>query len=344
MVLELADRTISKPIGVAKNIFVKVGKFYFPADFVALDFIADPRVPLILGRPFLSTCESDSEEIENFLNNDSIPIGVENSEFNMEEDILFLEGLLNEGPPPPPPMIPNQTKPSIKKPEHSFNMGTSILVLLCKSIEPIKDDSSVFTTFSNPLFDNDEINFDELESHVESNSVESTSNHDTVNTDNLDGFPEPLIPIHIVEEERTRREHADYINQIDIVTSMDDMLPPGVYDSDGEVDEVDDLRVDNSILNSEHEFSESEDSDFDNPSVPLPPPEPPDEELDFEIDFEDEISVVRNTIVKFECIDARVVFNDENDDYSYFMIAKVFSLLSVESEDTIFDPGFYPSY
>nr|GEY34283.1 reverse transcriptase domain-containing protein [Tanacetum cinerariifolium] len=54
IVLELADRTISKPTGVAENVFVKVGKFYFPSDFVVLDFIADPRVPLILGRPFLS--------------------------------------------------------------------------------------------------------------------------------------------------------------------------------------------------------------------------------------------------------------------------------------------------
>nr|GFC78691.1 reverse transcriptase domain-containing protein [Tanacetum cinerariifolium] len=49
MVLELADRTISKPTGVAENVFVKVGKFYFPADFVILNFVADPRVPLILG-------------------------------------------------------------------------------------------------------------------------------------------------------------------------------------------------------------------------------------------------------------------------------------------------------
>nr|GFA10667.1 DNA-directed DNA polymerase [Tanacetum cinerariifolium] len=55
MVLELADRTISKPTGVAEKVFIKVGKFYFPADFVILDFVADPRVPLILGRPFLST-------------------------------------------------------------------------------------------------------------------------------------------------------------------------------------------------------------------------------------------------------------------------------------------------
>nr|GFD20404.1 reverse transcriptase domain-containing protein [Tanacetum cinerariifolium] len=58
MVSELADRTISKPMGVAENVFVKVGKFYFPADFVVLDFIADPRVSLILGRPFLSTAHA----------------------------------------------------------------------------------------------------------------------------------------------------------------------------------------------------------------------------------------------------------------------------------------------
>nr|GFB20486.1 reverse transcriptase domain-containing protein [Tanacetum cinerariifolium] len=58
MVLELADRKISKPTGVAENVFVKVGKFYFPADFVILDFVADPHVPLILGRPFLSTAHA----------------------------------------------------------------------------------------------------------------------------------------------------------------------------------------------------------------------------------------------------------------------------------------------
>nr|GFC72764.1 reverse transcriptase domain-containing protein [Tanacetum cinerariifolium] len=44
--LKLVDRTISKPTGVAENVFVKVGKFNFPADFVILDFVADPLVPL----------------------------------------------------------------------------------------------------------------------------------------------------------------------------------------------------------------------------------------------------------------------------------------------------------
>nr|GEW77921.1 reverse transcriptase domain-containing protein [Tanacetum cinerariifolium] len=58
MVLKLADQTISKPTGVAENVFIKVGKFYFPANFVILDFVADPCVPLILRRPFLRTAHA----------------------------------------------------------------------------------------------------------------------------------------------------------------------------------------------------------------------------------------------------------------------------------------------
>nr|GFA67511.1 reverse transcriptase domain-containing protein [Tanacetum cinerariifolium] len=55
MTLKLVDRSISRPIGAAKDVFVKVGKFHFPADFIIIDFDSDPRVPLILGRSFLKT-------------------------------------------------------------------------------------------------------------------------------------------------------------------------------------------------------------------------------------------------------------------------------------------------
>nr|GEU74962.1 reverse transcriptase domain-containing protein [Tanacetum cinerariifolium] len=55
MTLELTDRLISCPVGVTKDVFVKVGKFHFPADFVVVDSDADPRVLLILGRSFLKT-------------------------------------------------------------------------------------------------------------------------------------------------------------------------------------------------------------------------------------------------------------------------------------------------
>nr|GEW00723.1 hypothetical protein [Tanacetum cinerariifolium] len=144
MVLELANRTISKPTGVAENVFVKVGKFYFPVDFVVLDFIADPRVPL-----------------------------------------------LSEDPSAPLPMNPNQAKSSIEEPEHSFSMGyehfnttlltesdevaeSSIKNLVpishecevisdneCESIKHVKNDSSIFTTFPNPLFNEDDVPIEE---------------------------------------------------------------------------------------------------------------------------------------------------------------------------------------
>ncbi|GKA12135.1 reverse transcriptase domain-containing protein, partial [Tanacetum coccineum] len=55
MTLELSDRSITRPKGVAEDVFVKVGKFHFPTDFVVVDFDADLRVPLILGRSFLRT-------------------------------------------------------------------------------------------------------------------------------------------------------------------------------------------------------------------------------------------------------------------------------------------------
>nr|GEX18079.1 reverse transcriptase domain-containing protein [Tanacetum cinerariifolium] len=425
MVLELADQTISKPTGVAENVFVKVGKFYFLAEFVVLDFIVDPRVPLILGRPFLSTAhaiinvrereiilrqdkqcwtlqcgdtpsisqykfqslnkidlidagvsENDSEEIENFLNDDSIPIGVENSVFDQEEYILFLERLLK---------LDKVTESSIK----------NLVPIPCEcevtsdneseSDNPIKDDSSAFTTFPNPLFndsndvmsnndvsieeskvhsnslfDNDEINSDELESHVESGSVESLSTHDalTGSSQNLEEISKPLVPIHIGEEARIRREHADYISRMEMlftinsrprptvnantIVDTDDVLPLGFEnddDSEGEIDAVEELHVDNSLSNSKNELSDNEASGFDNPSVSRPPPKPPD--ADFKPDSGEEISVVMND-------------SDEFDDYfpfkfvirifmPYLICSKMFlSFLSAESEDTIFDPGFTP--
>nr|GEW28314.1 reverse transcriptase domain-containing protein [Tanacetum cinerariifolium] len=53
MTFKLANRAICTPAGIAIDVFVPVGKFIFLADFVIVDYESDPRVPLILGRPFL---------------------------------------------------------------------------------------------------------------------------------------------------------------------------------------------------------------------------------------------------------------------------------------------------
>nr|GEU80714.1 reverse transcriptase domain-containing protein [Tanacetum cinerariifolium] len=55
MTLELANCSISYLVEVAEDVFVKVGTFHFSTDFIVVDFDADPRAPLILGRSFLKT-------------------------------------------------------------------------------------------------------------------------------------------------------------------------------------------------------------------------------------------------------------------------------------------------
>ncbi|GJY19210.1 putative reverse transcriptase domain-containing protein [Tanacetum coccineum] len=58
LTVELADRTVKYPKGIVENVLVGIGKFVFPVDFITLDMPEDIKVPLILGRPFLSTAQS----------------------------------------------------------------------------------------------------------------------------------------------------------------------------------------------------------------------------------------------------------------------------------------------
>nr|GEV50022.1 DNA-directed DNA polymerase [Tanacetum cinerariifolium] len=108
MTLELADRLISHSVGVAEDVYVKVGSFHFSVDFVVVDFDADPRVPLILGRSFLKTERAlidVFEEVDVFL---AIKDEPTSSEFyqpylDPEGDILLLEAFFNDDPSLAPP-------------------------------------------------------------------------------------------------------------------------------------------------------------------------------------------------------------------------------------------------
>ncbi|GJY77962.1 reverse transcriptase domain-containing protein [Tanacetum coccineum] len=124
---------ITRPKGVAKDVFVKVGKFYYSADFVVVDYDADPRVPLILGRHFLRTDQAlidvYGEEITLRFNDEAITFKkfldfLDSSTsgnptpsldpilstyfpsltpFEGEENLLLLEKLLNDDPSSPLP-------------------------------------------------------------------------------------------------------------------------------------------------------------------------------------------------------------------------------------------------
>nr|GFA46734.1 DNA-directed DNA polymerase [Tanacetum cinerariifolium] len=99
MTLELADRSVSKPIGIAKDVSVKVGMFYFPADFVVVDFEPDPRVPLILMSP------TPSDDPIVFTTSPTLtPFGDSGfllfEEANAFLDIQMLKAILNSDPAP----------------------------------------------------------------------------------------------------------------------------------------------------------------------------------------------------------------------------------------------------
>nr|GEU94736.1 DNA-directed DNA polymerase [Tanacetum cinerariifolium] len=86
MNLELANHSISRPVGVAEDVFVKVGTFHFPADFVVVDFNADPRVPLILERSFLKTRRALIDVFEGEL---TLRVGKEAITFNLDQTLRY---------------------------------------------------------------------------------------------------------------------------------------------------------------------------------------------------------------------------------------------------------------
>nr|GEV12095.1 hypothetical protein [Tanacetum cinerariifolium] len=140
-----------------------------------------------------------------------------------------------------------------------------------------------FKVYLNPLIDEDEINSDKLDPHcfnVESDFKADFDFEEEIHLiknllyDNSSSQPPEELN---ADEERIKREHAKYLIQ-------------------GEIDVVNELHANNSISNSVNEFSDNEESDFDNPSVPRPPPEPPDAEFDFEPDAGKEIPVNNNIV------------------------------------------------
>ncbi|GJW23340.1 reverse transcriptase domain-containing protein [Tanacetum coccineum] len=118
MTLELANRSVAYPVSVVEDVFVKVGKFHFLADFVIVDYDVDPRVLLILGRPFLRTARSLIDKSNHPLSGsitplsdslleeladelallDPFPQGNKDDNFDPEADLREIEYLLNRDP------------------------------------------------------------------------------------------------------------------------------------------------------------------------------------------------------------------------------------------------------
>nr|GEV89560.1 putative reverse transcriptase domain-containing protein [Tanacetum cinerariifolium] len=163
--------------------------------------------------------------------------------------------------------------------------------------------------------------------------TEETRSGNTTHADNslpeYDSFCFEIEPdqerlINLVKNDISDDSNDPLLEEADLFLASDNSIPSGIEnvadDSEGDICFLEELLIDDSILSHE-----SSDSYFENnPSIPRPPPEQPDAETD----AGEEILVVMNDKDKFD------------EDYYFFIFDKVFSFLSAESEDTIFDPGF----
>ncbi|GJR52481.1 reverse transcriptase domain-containing protein [Tanacetum coccineum] len=100
--VRLADRSFQYPVGIAKNLHVKVGKFTFPVDFVILELEEDSKVPLILGRPFIYIVDAVIRVKQKQLN---LGVGTKRMIFNIDsvmkhsysnDDTCFSIDVINE--------------------------------------------------------------------------------------------------------------------------------------------------------------------------------------------------------------------------------------------------------
>nr|GEU72119.1 hypothetical protein [Tanacetum cinerariifolium] len=97
--------------------------------------------------------------------------------------------------------------------------------LLFKDDVPMEN----FKIYLNPLFDNEEINSNKIDPHyfnAESNLIESLSNQDTLSDsspkfDYLEEFSGELMPTSIINEERIKREHEEYISLMEKLLTID---------------------------------------------------------------------------------------------------------------------------
>nr|GEW85945.1 hypothetical protein [Tanacetum cinerariifolium] len=132
MTFELVKRAICTPAGIARDVFVPVGKFTFPSNFVIVDYESDPRVPLILGRPFLRTARA--------------LIDVHGEEMNLHDD--FLEDLFSNQPSGNPTFLshPELTLPEVNK-DIFDSEGCNVLSEKLLDLDSTKD-------LHPPLYDN----------------------------------------------------------------------------------------------------------------------------------------------------------------------------------------------
>ncbi|GJX97617.1 reverse transcriptase domain-containing protein [Tanacetum coccineum] len=257
--LELANREICTPVGIARDVLVPVRKFTFPADFVIVDYESDPRVPLILGRPFLRTARALidvhgeemilRDEFEAYLASDSFPPG------NNDPVDLLLEEFADELAlitfPPGNDDLPFDIESDLREIEYLLNNDPT------KEMDSILEDSVDEGNLADPnnnlvdtipkMFTNEHtLNYSspQLYDDVDDDLVELESDNDDVYDDLFDSKEDKIKESKLLIDELDPPRSIDFLpspecdsvfyedfSEVDTLTSTDNedkVFNPGI--------------------------------------------------------------------------------------------------------------------
>ncbi|GKA19862.1 reverse transcriptase domain-containing protein [Tanacetum coccineum] len=279
MTLELANRSITHPMGIAEDVVVRVDGFTFLADFVVVNFEPDPRVPIILGRPFLRTAKALIDLYEETL---TLRVGKEDlvyyadkSEKNKNKHFVHAISVIDFSKDDPfsgsTTIHSDDPSPSSSpvKTSDNFEKFADELAPL-DSLPPGNDDSTLkkdvqegnFQVYSNPLFEFDDnfksstINplFDEMEEDVKIKNSNVSDEPVLLNTPLTD-----KVECFTPEDDN---DEIDAFLAIEVSSNFEE----GYFDSEGDVTFLDNLLSDDDSHNlaskviSEHEPEQNESS------------------------------------------------------------------------------------
>ncbi|GJY46474.1 reverse transcriptase domain-containing protein [Tanacetum coccineum] len=245
MTLELANRSITHPMGIAEDVVVRVDGFTFLADFVVVNFEPDPRVPIILERPFLRTAKAlidlYDEKLTLRVGKEELVYYANKSEKNKDKNFVHAISVIDfskndpfsgsttthsDDPSPSSSMV--KTSDNLEKftdeltPLNSLPPGDDVSILKKDSQE------GNFQVHSNSLFEFDDnfksstINtlFDKMEEDVE-----------------IENSNEPVLLQTPLSDKGECFDPGDDIDEIDVFLAMEISMDyeEGYYDSEGDV-------------------------------------------------------------------------------------------------------------
>ncbi|GJZ13229.1 reverse transcriptase domain-containing protein [Tanacetum coccineum] len=277
MTLELANRSVTHLMGIAEDVVVRVDVIFL-ADFVVVNFEPDPRVPIILGRPFLRTAKAlidlYEEKLTLRVGSDELVFYAEKSEKSKNKQFAHAISVIDFSK--DEPFSGSTTNHYDALPPSSSQVKTSeILEEFADELTPLKKDvhEENFQVYSNPLFEfDDDFNssnenplFNEIDKYIEN------KNSNVLDSD------EPVLLNTPLSDKVECSDPEDDIDEIDAFLAMEvsSNFEEGYFDSEGDVIFIENLLSDDTTHNlapeviSDHESIHKTSITFSPRNAPL---------------------------------------------------------------------------